>query len=268
MDTNKINRPRHGEHKPGIGCALFLLVLGGTFLLLNLGVIPAMYKPLLISWPMLLVVVGLWTLAVRRKYVGGAILTAAGLFFIYPILCRVFPGYFADVAIDFRNYWPLLLIVAGVLMVLARLFPRKMWFVRWHRHHRRSRMRSYSHRHFRQAGDRADDYIEKNILFGSSQQIVLSQDFKGGDVNAMFGELVVDLRKAVLAEGEHILEVNVMFGSILLYVPGEWCVDLQTNTFLASFDDKRQPDDTPPESASKLIVRGSVMFGNYEVSNG
>lgn len=262
METNKGNLFKRGKEGNGLGFALFLILLGGIFLFLNLGIIPAMYKPLLISWQMLLIVIGLWILLAKREYAGGVILIAVGLFFIYPKLCSVFPEYFVKFDIDLRTFWPVILIIVGIILIMGWMFPKQT----------KHRNRAYESENGRQgnpeqASINSGDYIDKNVMFGSSEQIVLSTNFKGGEANVMFGELIVDLRKAKLAEGEHKLELNAMFGSVVLYVPSGWYVDTKTSSFLASFEDKRFQTMEILDSTSRLIVKGSAMFGNGEIRN-
>jgi predicted membrane protein len=262
METEKDYLFKRGRNRggKGVGFALFLILLGGIFLFLNLGIIPEMYRPLLISWKTLLIVIGLWTLIVKREYTGGVILIAIGTFFLYPTLCAVFPEYFVRFDIDIRTYWPVILIIIGVTLVIGWLFPHRKSEHRKHRWETETRNTKDGYEQF-------TDYIDKNVMFGSSEQIILSANFQGGEANVMFGELIVDLRKAKLAEGEYILQLNAAFGSVVLYVPSEWYIETRTNTFLGSFDDKRRQNMEIINSTSKLIIKGSAAFASGEIRN-
>jgi len=255
---------KRGRGDNGVGFALFLILFGGLILCLNTGVIPAIYKPLLISWQMLLIGIGLWTLIVKKHYGGGIILTLIGLIFIYPKLSILFPGYFANLDIDFRTFWPLILIITGIVLIIGWRFPNKR-----KKQHSEHYSDEYNSRKTCNEGVNYNsaDYIDKNLLFGGSEQIVLSTNFRGGEGNVMFGELIIDLRKAKLAEGTHKLELSAMFGSIILYVPTGWDLEMRSSSFLASIEDKRY-QSTPVENCiSTLIVKGSAMFGNIEIRN-
>lgn len=254
----KRGRDRRDRSGKGVGFALFLILLGGIFLFLNLGIIPEMYRHLLISWQMLLIVIGLWTLAVKREYTGGIILIAIGTFFIYPRLCSVFPEYFVRFDIDMRTYWPVILIFIGIMLVIGWIFPHKKSQNKRQNWNTDTRSSGY---------EQFTDYIDKNVMFGSSEQIILSSNFQGGEANVMFGELIVDLRKAKLAEGEYVLQLNAAFGSVVLYIPTEWYIDVRTNTFLGSFDDKRRQNMEIIDSRSKLIIKGSAAFASGEIRN-
>lgn len=259
METEKDYLFKRGRNRggKGVGFALFLILLGGIFLFLNLGIIPEMYRPLLISWKTLLIVIGLWTLIIKREYTGGVILIAIGTFFLYPTLCSVFPEYFVRWNIDMRTFWPVILIIIGVTLVVGWLFPNK----------KSDYKKQKWERDTKGGYEQFTDYIDKNVMFGSSEQIILSSNFQGGEANVMFGELIVDMRRAKLAEGEYILQLNAMFGSIVIYLPSEWHVETRTSTFLGSFDDKRRQNMEIIDSSSKLIIKGSAMFGSGEIRN-
>ncbi|MFV0420117.1 MAG: LiaI-LiaF-like domain-containing protein [Dysgonomonas sp.] len=267
METNNdkylFKRGRNkGRHEGTSGFAIFLILFGGIYLLLNIGIIPSIYKPLLISWQMLLIGIGIWSL-IKRKVVSGICLIAVGVFFIYSKFCAVFPEYFDCLDIDVRTYWPVLLIFLGIMLIVQNPF--------------------FSRKHYEWKNDDSDDmddikvkrngsemnsadFIDKNIMFGSSEQIVLSQNFRGGEGNVMFGELVIDLRKAKLAEGTRKLAINVMFGSAIVYVPSDWAVEIQSSTVFGSIEDKRDLSVIPDQQTeSRLIIKASAMFGGAEI---
>lgn len=246
---------KRGKNNGGYGLAVFLIIFGGMFLLFNIGVIPIQYKPVLISWQMFLVLLGLWTL-LKGHYIGGLILMAVGVFFLYPTLCSVFPEYFVSYDIDIKTYWPIVLIIIGILLVIGQFIPSK------------KKGGCYTEIGDKTFNQNNADYIEKNMVFGSTEQIILSQDFKGGEVNTVFGEVILDLRKANLAEGQVNLELNTVFGSLILYVPSDWTIQLKTSTVLGSFQDKRYPiNDSVSESGSCLMIEGNSVFGNGEIRN-
>ncbi|MBB4037222.1 putative membrane protein [Dysgonomonas hofstadii] len=254
---------KRGRGGDGVGFALFLILFGGVFLCLNTGVIPEIYRPVLISWQMLLIVIGLWTAIVKQHYGGGIILTLVGLVFIYPKLSLLFPGYLAGFNIDIRTYWPVILIIAGLILILGWRFPNKRKR-HWEKHFREEERQTEA---CGGVNYNSTDYIDKNLLFGGSEQIVLSNNFRGGEGNVMFGELIIDLRRAKLAEGTHKLELNAMFGSAILYVTPDWNLEMRSSSFLASVEDKRYQATPVANSTSTLIVKSSAMFGNIEIRN-
>lgn len=264
METNRENRYlfKRGRGN-GVGFALFLILVGCIYLFFNLNIIPIEYKPILISWQMLLIVLGIWTL-LQRHYIGGVALIATGGFFIYPVLCRVFPDLFISFDIDIKTYWPILLIAFGLILVLSRFCSPKVKL-----NNKANNYKWEYNENIKQSGKKENiDFIDKNVMFGSTEQIVLSQNLRGGEANVMFGELIIDLRRAKLAEMSVFFEVNVMFGSAVIYVPADWAVELQGNSVLGSFDDKRYNLNNIQENANaRLVIKGSVMLGSGEIKN-
>jgi len=256
-----LRRGRKGKH---VGFALFLILFGAVYLCLNTGVIPEIYKPILISWQMLLIVIGLWTLVIKRHYVPGIIVTGIGLVFLYPRVSLLFPEYFMNFDLDLHTYWPVILIAIGVVLVLGWMFPQKKKGCKWEQtlSEGNTEWEGKGHTNMNNA-----DVVDKNVIFGSSEQIVLSSDFRGGDGNVMFGELIIDLRRAKLAGGAHKLELNAMFGSAILYLPSDWNVELRSSSFLASVEDKRYQSTPVENSASLLVIKASAMFGSVEIRN-
>lgn len=252
MKTN-YKRRKHN----GIDWAILLICAGALFLLFNLGVIPAIYKSILISWQMLLIVLGI-SHFVKRQYPTGFILLIIGIVFIYPKLYRVFPDYFSDINIDFSTYWPLILIAIGLFMVFGKNKFRKR--------------NKFCNKH---SDDIADiesvnkaEYLDKNLMFSSSEQIVLSPNFRGGESNVMFGELKIDLRKASLHGNNAQLEINVMFGSTIIYVPSHWVIDVQNNTLFGDFRDNRSVQNAEDTTdAPQLVITGGCLFGSGEIRN-
>lgn len=262
-DKYVFKRGRRNNHREGIGFALLLILVGGVFLLFNLDLISAVYRPILISWQMLLIVMGLWML-IKQNFGGGISLLVIGGFFIYPKLCNVLPDHFICFDFNIGTYWPLILIVVGIALVLGKLFPSKRKWDKWNRYCNDSSNDNWTGSE--KAEHNSAEFIDKNLMFGSSEQIVLAQNFRGGEANVMFGELVIDLRRAKLAQGANKLDISVLFGNAIIYVPDDWMVEIQSTTVFGSIEDKRyRPVEFQQEGESKLTLKISVMFGGGEV---
>lgn len=243
----------------GIDWAVLLICAGVLFLLFNLGIIPGVFKPILISWQMFLIILGV-SFFCKRKYPSGFILFLIGIIFIYPKVYRAFPDYLADINIDFRTYWPLILIAIGLSLILGKSNCRKRnRYLDLDSEDEESD--SFNKRSFNKA-----EYLDKNLMFSSYEHIVLSPNFRGGDGNVMFGELKIDLRKASLKGNKAQLELNVMFGSTIIYVPSNWIVDIQNSALFGDFRDNRSLQDVDVD-APRLIISGGCLFGSGEIRN-
>jgi len=133
-----------------------------------------------------------------------------------------------------------------------------------HHHHRYHEYRNYRHHNAKWAT--SSDGFSKNSVFGNGEHIVLDPEFKGGDLNAVFGGITLDLRRTTLQEGETVLEVNAVFGGITIYVPVDWYVETHLDAVFGGFQDNRMPKE-PLDTTRKLIITGSCVFGGGELRN-
>lgn len=247
------NRGKHSSSKLGIA---FLFILAGTFLLgLNFGFIPAIYKPILISWQMLLIAIGLLELC-KKHFSGGFILIAIGSIFIYPVIARAFPDHFAEIDLNIKQWWPLILIIVGITLILGKSASGK----RCRKHFSDNNQTTYNQ-------DNANQ-IDENVLFSGTEHIILSQEFEGGEANVMFGEIKLDLRKANLSPNLNSLKAACMFGSISIYVPSDWDIKVKKSVLFGNIEDKRTVSaDQSFNENPVLNIKCECLFGNIEIKN-
>lgn len=242
----------------GVVVGIILLLIGILFLCFNFGLFPPELRWIFFSWQMLLIFIGV-VLICKRNFFGGIALFITGTFFIIPKFMEAYPAFFSGNPDNFTHtYWPVLIILGGMLILFQGLFGfRHGW--NHYKNTKPYRCNSYRRRHGMTG-------FEKNSIFASTEHVVLTPEFKGATLNAVFGELKFDLRKTSLPEGETVLEINSVFGGITIYVPAEWNVSVEVNTVFGGFNDKR----TLRQSADmnrKLIITGDCVFGGGEVRN-
>ena len=111
----------------------------------------------------------------------------------------------------------------------------------------------------------SDEYLEVNSVFGSVQKNIISKNFKGGDINVVFGGAEVNLSKADI-DGTVILEINTVFGGTQVIVPTNWELKSELDVVMGGVEDKRPIDkDGSVVSGKVLILKGSVVFGGIEL---
>ena len=218
-----------------------VLVLAGLFLILrNTGIFPDFIDNVIFSWQMLLVTIGLvMTLGATEK-TAGIIVMAVGGFFMIPLVFR-------ETFHMYNMFWPAIFIIVGILFIVSR---RKGWAGGASK------------------GITGDDYIDYvNIFSGGDRQIV-SQNFKGGKISAVFGGTELDLTKARLAPGRNEIEIACVFGGATIIVPDTWYVTIEVTPVLGGFSDSRKltPGRTV-DPASQLVIKGAVVFGGGEVKS-
>ncbi|NCB69150.1 MAG: hypothetical protein EOM47_09925 [Bacteroidia bacterium] len=257
MEKEMKNSFNRGYGK-GLGFGITLMLIGVLFLGFNFGILPAALKWVIFSWPMLLIFLGVvnW---IKRKPFSGTVLFIIGAFFIFPRIINAYPEAFPGVNGDFTHtYWPLLLIAGGLLLILSKMFGNKWGFAEWDH-------QSYGNKQYSRSQG-ATGSFEKNAVFGSGEHIVLDPEFKGGEINAVFGGITLDLRKTNLPVGETRLEVNAVFGGVTIFVPREWHVESNMDAVFGGFEDKRALVE-PLDPTRRLVITGSCVFGGGELKN-
>ncbi|TRX62671.1 hypothetical protein FNH22_00830 [Fulvivirga sp. M361] len=216
---------------------LFILI-GSVWLLDNLDIIPYYYSRYLFNWKTFLIALGTYFIFGRKKPEPGIIMIAIGGVFLLEEF------YYFDFRDILRVFWPVVIIVIGVSLILRRNKKSK-----W------------------DAEKKNDlDYIDDFAIFGGRERVVDSQNFKGGKITALFGGSEISLTNAQLAEGVNELDVFVMFGGTEIRVPADWSVRVEVFSILGGFTDKRKSSvQVVPNPDKVLIVKGFVMFGGGEV---
>ncbi|MBW6502223.1 MAG: cell wall-active antibiotics response protein [Bacteroidales bacterium] len=241
METNekfKDERPARVSNRVIIGV---ILVLAGLFLVIrNTGFFPDYIDKVIFSWPMLLVAIGLvMTLGASEK-TAGVIVMAVGGFFMIPLIFR-------ETFHMYNMFWPSIFIIVGVIFIVT---TRKGW----------SPVRS--------TGTVGDDYIEYVNIFSGGDRQVLSQNFTGGKISAVFGGSELDLTKARLAPGRSELEIACVFGGTTIIVPDDWYVTIDVTPILGGFTDSRKiAPGRIIDSTKQLVIKGAVIFGGGEIKS-
>lgn len=261
---NKEYKTYHRHHH-AISLAFILIAAGLIFLGFNTGIIPLTYKSIFISWPMLLIVLGISSFF-KRHFWGGSILILVGGFFIAPEINRINPNWIGPFPADFVHlYWPVLLIIAGAIILLHWIISASTKTKgdpdekNYHWHDRTAYMSSTI--------NTDGGYIDSNAVFSGRKHIVLDPVFKGGEINAVFGGTTLDLRKTHLQEGVTKLELNIVFGGITIYTPENWNVVVQVDFVLGGFEDKRYKIDETIDTSRTLLLCGSCVMGGGELKN-
>jgi len=223
---------------------IFVLV-GSVLIARNYGWLDYDFSRYLISWQMLLIVIGLFQLA-RRAYTPAIVLIGVGLFFLID-----FPDNFRE------NFWPVLIILVGVSFILQwRRSPN-------HKNH-------HGYEKFHNLGEdysNSIDYIDETAIFGGRTVSVVSENFQGGKVTAIFGGSNINLRYAKPVPGCTIDIANI-FGGTKIIVPEDWNVKIEVVSIFGGFDDKRGSSVISRTGSGKIVViKGTCIFGGGEVNS-
>lgn len=220
---------------------ILLILVGLVAIMSNFNFIPWNIRPVVFSWEMLLIVIGLFLVVRREGSLAGWILIVVGIFFLLPDIFHFSFNYH-------HLFWPTLLIVVGLVMILRIGHVRRPW-------HGTEEIRD-------------EDFIDDVAIFGGGQRLVTSQNFQGGRITAIFGGSQINLKSASLAKGTAYIDYFAMFGGTNFIIPEDWEVKVQITPLFGGFTDKRSPDPRIIRDPGKqLIIKGVAIFGGGELKS-
>lgn len=242
--SDPYDRPTQGGWDTRLLLGILLVAVGSVLIAVNMNWLSYEMSHVLISLPMLLVVLGLFNLA-RKSYTPGYILVAIGLFFLTPRIL--------DVPEDFyRNFWPAVLIVIGILFMLQR---------------NRTSHNRLKWNENQVAGSGTNDFINETAILGGRNYSLVSNHFIGGKITSIFGGLKINLLNCTPAPG-CVIDVEMIFGGVKLIVPEDWNVKMETTSILGGFEDKRFSSSANKVDPSKtLIIKGTCILGGGEITS-
>jgi hypothetical protein len=92
-----------------------------------------------------------------------------------------------------------------------------------------------------------------------------SSAFMGGSMLALFGGIVLDLRRAQLGPTGADLTVFTLFGGTGIIVPPDWRVEVDARTWLGGLDLSNQQPDLG--EAPMMRIRARTLFGGLQVES-
>jgi predicted membrane protein len=255
---------RHGQSR--IWLAVVLVLVGGSLLLQELKFPLPVW---LFSWQMLLIVIGV-CMGFNHGFRGASwaiLILVGGIFF----LDDLFPGFSLH-----RFIWPLIILSIGILMLVR---PRRHsqwdwhdWEQKWKKKHDWKSRGQWKFTPSVESspvtgtsGSGSEDFFESTSVFGGVKKVILSKNFKGGDITCFMGGCEIDFTQADI-QGRVAIDVTQVFGGTKLIVPSHWQIQTQMTAFFGSIEDKRrQPIDT--NSDKILVIEGTSVFGGIEIRN-
>jgi predicted membrane protein len=231
----------HTQKRMLIG--FLILAAGMAILLSNLGVLDYEIKRYLLRWEMILIGIGIIMLLSHENKGPGIVFIVIG--------GAIYARDFFDLNFNFwQLFWPAILILAGIMIIFRRKFE----------HHPGSEKKNLSD---------TDDIIDEVAVFGGGDRNIVSQNFQGGKILAIFGGSNFYMTKARLAPGKNYIDILAIFGGLKMVVPEDWTVRINVISVFGGFSDKHKihvPDENmKPES--ELIIKGFVLFGGGEIKS-
>ena len=227
---------------------LFILIIGIVALMRTS--IPG-FPDWAFGWEILLLAFGLF-IGFRHGFRGGAwlvLVLVGGIF----LLRRIYPAF------SFNQIWPVVLIVVGLFIILR---PRRRW-----KFDGTKKTDGASDSVFTEDIDYSkDDFVESTSIFGGAKKIIISKNFRGGDLVNIFGGTELDLSQADFT-GTAVIELTTIFGGTKLLVPSNWSVKSEAVTIFGGIEDKRRMQTVTEASEKTLLIRGTVIFGGIDIKS-
>jgi predicted membrane protein len=274
MEQNENDIHRQGGMRNSRVWSGLILVAAGVLYLAH-----EMHGPIpdwLFTWPVLLITIGL-LIGIKSRFhnPGAFIMIIVGSVFL---IDRISPE------LNFHNYiGPAILIGIGLIFILR---PRHNWSGKskrdWHRMHKipdspfankgyvnpspaDQAPENYPPIKNNPAEDNAE-YVEINTAFGSVKKIILSKNFKGGEINNFMGGTEINLMKADI-QNPIALEINNVFGGAKLIVPSNWDVKNEVTAVFGGIEDKRTLNSGITDPEKVMVLKGTCVFGGIEITN-
>ncbi len=229
----------HTQRRLLIG--LLILAVGMAVLLSNVGILDFEIRKYILRWEAIPIVLGLiFLLSHEHKGPGIVLLLVGGALYMRD---------FFDLRFNFwQVFWPGLLIIIGLMIILRRKFEPS---------------------HPEKKSTDNEDIIDEVAIFGGGEKTLISQNFQGGKVLAVFGGSKFNLSRARLAPGRNYIEILAVFGGMELIVPEDWDIKISVVPIFGGFSDKHRRLARTEESnqESELIIKGYVIFGGGEIKS-
>ena len=182
-------------------------------------------------WTLFIIIPSLFGIASDKEKTGSCITLVIGILLL--LACQ-------DL-IDFDVIWkllvPIIIVGIGLSMIFKNSFDKKIEKVR-----------------------KSDDEVFATF---SGQDIKVTDEFKGTNVNAIFGGVSLDLRKAKIKD-DCVINATAIFGGVDILVDEDVKVVVKsTSIFGGVGDDERKV--TPSDKAKTIYVNATCIFGGVDI---
>jgi predicted membrane protein len=222
---------------------VFLIAIGGLWILERLDIIPEVWEDIFISWQMLLIGIGVFSLIGGNRTTGTVLILIGGFFLIDEVY---------SIPRELRQIgWPLLIIGAGVVMLVSQ------------------RRKKGEPQIADQKTNMGMDYFDDFVVFGGREVFINSQNLLGGKTTSMFGGTEYDLRQAQLSVNGAVIDCVSIFGGCGFKVPPDWTIKNEVTAIFGAFTDKRGATfgQIVSNPSKTLIIRGFSAFGGVEIKH-
>ena len=241
MENQNSQEPRQIGNNSGRVMAGIIVVMVGLGILAHRADLPIPHW--LFSWPMILIVIGLFIGARESFRMGGwVVLTLVGAVFLMDKVLYTFDFHIG------RYFWPVAIIAIGLYMIFK---PRRKDWVRFQS---------------METTLNVDDVIDSTAVFGGNKSNILSKNFKGGEISTFFGGTDINLMQADF-QGTIMLQSSTAFGGVKILAPAHWNIKSEIVCIFGGIDDKRPQAKEGTDMSKTLVLKGTCIFGGVEIKS-
>lgn len=233
---------------------LFLVAAGILILAEKMG---APVPDWLISWPMALIAIG-FLIGLRHNFRNPAwiiLMVVGGV----NLIDRIAPE------LNFHNYIvPFIIIAIGLFLVLR---PKGGSWGRgqeWRNRYNEEKKETWENPYPNVENEA--DFIDSTSIFGGVKKVILSKNFKGGDITCFMGGTELDFSQADI-KSRVVLDVTQIFGGTKIIVPPTWNVKSEVAAVFGGVEDKRHIHTGNLNPDKVVILRGTSIFGGVEIKS-
>ncbi len=214
---------------------ILVVILGCVLLLERVGIIPTFgnYIWFIISrfWPLIFIFFAIKLFLLKNTTLG-LILLLLGISFLTKTLFRM----------DFfQVLWPIIIIGIGVSLFFKE----------------EKKIESKEHQDVEEK-----DSFSKTVIFGGEKKKINSTNFKGGELNVVFGEFQLDLRDVQVSKGGAKIHINCAFSELEILVPKGCRIKAKGSNLLGSWRVAVKERDV---SEPVLNITGGVALGEVNI---
>jgi predicted membrane protein len=221
---------------------VIIVLIGAVILASNFGVLPSNIRYYLFHWEVILMGIGVIALLTSEHKGTGIILIAVG------------GAFYLRNFIDLHfNFWQLFIPSMIILLGLILIFRRRT-----------------GNEYGAKVLEPGEDYMDDVSIFGGSEKVVSSKNFKGGKITAIFGGSAFNMSGVKLAPGPQYIDIFALFGGATFIVPEDWNIRIKVVSIFGGFSDKHRVTKSEKENNNKdnmLIIKGLAIFGGGEVKS-
>jgi hypothetical protein len=177
-------------------------------------------------------------------------------------------NFFADDVLYHKLIWPLAIIAVGVIIIFKPRGRERFWNTG------REQNRSVTSvtpivtpSVTPSVTDSGDTAFENVNVFGGAKKVVISKDFRSGELVTIFGGSEINFTQADI-NGRAEIELVQFFGGTKLIIPPNWT--LRSEELVCIFggvDDKRDVARLTSDPQKVLVLRGTCVFGGIDIRN-